>query len=225
MTDFAAEVALAAALPIAPALRIAGSAQPSLQPQSAPEHGKADDPAAAAAAAVARAQNLWNARRRTRIALLALVAGVTFVLDVVAKVVVVAWLDPDSPVEVPGVPVTLRLIRNPGAAFGIGVDLTALFTLITVGVIAVIAATSWRLGSLRWAATLGLLLGGALGNLTDRLARSPGFLHGHVIDFVEIPGWPIFNVADAAIVVAGLLMITLAVRNVPLAGHRPRPRG
>ncbi|MGQ0630186.1 MAG: signal peptidase II [Sporichthyaceae bacterium] len=204
MTDFAAEVALP---PAAPALH----------------RSAADTQTARVAAAEARHQRAWNARRRTRIALLAFVATVTFVVDVVTKVVAVAWLDPQAPVDVPGIPVTLRLIRNPGAAFGVGVDLTALFTLITLLVVAVIAATSWRLGSLRWAATLGLLLGGALGNLTDRLARSPGFLHGHVVDFVEIGGWPIFNVADAAIVVAGLMMITLAVRNVPVAGHR-RPR-
>jgi signal peptidase II len=113
---------------------------------------------------------------------------------------------------------TFRLIRNPGAAFGLGVGVTIVFTAITTVVIAAILRTSRRLGSLPWAITLGLLLGGALGNLTDRIARSPSPLRGHVIDFIELPSWPIFNLADSAICVAGAMMVVLAFRNVPLEG-------
>ncbi|MBA3743591.1 signal peptidase II [Sporichthya sp.] len=160
--------------------------------------------------------------RRHRLTLLVGVGALTYLLDLVTKIAVVALLQEDDPVQVDGTGISLRLIRNPGAAFGLGVDLTALFTAITLLVVAAILTSSRRLGSRRWALTLGLLLGGALGNLTDRLARSPGFLSGHVVDFVEIPGWPIFNVADLSICVAGAMMVALAIRNIPLDGRRPR---
>jgi signal peptidase II len=160
--------------------------------------------------------------RRSRLALLAGVGTLTYLADLLTKIAVVAFLDEDEPVAVNGTSVSLRLIRNPGAAFGLGVNVTALFTAITVLVVAAVLTTSRRLGSRQWALTLGLLLGGALGNLTDRVARSPGFLSGHVVDFVEIPGWPIFNVADLSICVAGGMMVALACRNVPLDGRRCR---
>jgi signal peptidase II len=160
--------------------------------------------------------------RSRRIALLIAVALLTYLADVLTKIAVVALLDEDDPVQVNGTSVSLRLIRNPGAAFGLGVDMTVLFTAITALVVAVVLTCSRRLGSRRWALTLGLLLGGAAGNLTDRLARSPGFLSGHVIDFVEVPGWPIFNIADLSICLAGVMMVALAIRNIPLDGRRCR---
>lgn len=160
--------------------------------------------------------------RRNRLALLAGVGMLTYLADVVSKVAVVALLEEDAPVQVDGTGVSLRLIRNPGAAFGLGVNVTALFTAITLVVVAAVLASSRRLGSRPWALALGLLLGGALGNLTDRLARSPGILSGHVIDFVELPGWPIFNLADLSICLAGAMMVALAVRNIPLDGRRCR---
>lgn len=160
--------------------------------------------------------------RRTHLTLLAGVASVIYLADLLTKIVVVAFLEEGDPVPIGGTSVSLRLIRNPGAAFGLGVNLTALFTAVTVLVVAAVLASSRRLGSRPWALTLGLLLGGAVGNLTDRLARSPGALSGHVVDFVEIPGWPIFNVADLSICVAGGMMIVLAIRNVPLDGRRCR---
>lgn len=160
--------------------------------------------------------------RRTRLTLFAGVAALIYLADLLTKIVVVAFLEEGDPVPIGGTSVSLRLIRNPGAAFGLGVNLTALFTAVTVLVVGAVLASSRRLGSRPWALTLGLLLGGALGNLTDRLARSPGALSGHVVDFVEIPGWPIFNVADLSICVAGGMMIVLAIRNVPLDGRRCR---
>lgn len=156
--------------------------------------------------------------RRGRLLILVAIAALTYVADLGTKIAVVAMLEEDLPVQVSGTGISLRLIRNPGAAFGLGVNVTVLFTAITVLVIVAILRSSRRLGSLPWSLTLGLLLGGALGNLTDRIARSPGPLSGHVIDFVEIPGWPIFNVADLSICVAGAMMVTLACRNVPLDG-------
>jgi signal peptidase II len=91
-----------------------------------------------------------------------------------------------------------------------------------VAVVLAVLHSSRRLGSRQWALTLGLLLGGAAGNLTDRLARSPGFLSGHVVDFVALPGWPVFNVADLSICTAGAGMVALACRNVPLDGRQCR---
>lgn len=160
--------------------------------------------------------------RRGHLTLLAGIGSVIYLADLVTKIAVVAFLEEDDPVPIGGTSISLRLIRNPGAAFGVGVNLTAVFTAITVLVVAAVLTSSRRLGSRPWALTLGLLLGGALGNLTDRLARSPGFLSGHVVDFVEIPGWPIFNVADLSICVAGGMMVVLAIRNVPLDGRRCR---
>lgn len=161
-----------------------------------------------------------RARPLPRIAALLAIAVITYMADLATKLMVVGTLAEDTPVKLGNSGVEFRLIRNPGAAFGVGVGATALFTLVTALVIAVILLVSHRLNSLSWALTLGLLLGGSMGNLTDRLARSPGPFRGHVVDFVHVQGWPIFNLADAAIVSAGLLIVLLALRNVPLSGRR-----
>jgi signal peptidase II len=87
-----------------------------------------------------------------------------------------------------------------------------------VGVIIFILRTSRQLRSLPWAVTLGLLLGGATGNLTDRLLRSPGLFRGDVVDWIQLPHWPVFNVADSAIVCGGLLAVFLAARGIRLDG-------
>jgi signal peptidase II len=118
--------------------------------------------------------------------------------------------------------VVLHEQRNPGAAFSIAGGATVLFTLVAAGVVVVIVRTARRLRSTAWAVTLGLLLGGALGNLADRLFRDPGPLRGHVVDFVDLQWhgrsvWPVFNVADMAIVAGALLALLLSWRNVPLA--------
>ncbi len=96
----------------------------------------------------------------------------------------------------------LHLTRNPGAAFSMATGATWLLTAVALVVVVVIIRISRNLGSRGWAAALGLLLGGALGNLGDRLFRAPSFFHGHVIDFLEFPNWPIFNLADSSIVTA-----------------------
>ena len=120
---------------------------------------------------------------------------------------------------------TLRELRNSGAAFSIGTSVTVVFTLIALGVIVAILRTARRLRSIPWAVTLGLLLGGAAGNLGDRLFRSPGFLRGHVVDWIELPHWPVFNVADSCIVCGGVLAVLLAARGISLDGRRHRPPG
>ena len=149
------------------------------------------------------------------------VAVAVLVTDIVTKAVVVATLSDRAPVRLLGGLLKLRVTRNPGAAFSIGPSLTVVFAVIAVGVVIFILRTSRRIQSLAWAVTLGLLLGGATGNLTDRLLRAPGPFRGYVVDWIQIPHWPVFNVADSSIVCGGLLAVFLAVRGVSIdAGSR-----
>jgi lipoprotein signal peptidase len=154
-----------------------------------------------------------STRRRGRVAVLAIAAFV-LAADIITKVVVVATLSDRAPIRLLGGFLTLRVTRNPGAAFSIGPSLTVVFAVIAVGVIVFILRTSRRIHSLAWAATLGLLLGGATGNLTDRLLRYPGPFRGYVVDWIQIPHWPVFNIADSCIVCGGVLAVFLAVRGV-----------
>ena len=142
------------------------------------------------------------------------------VADLVSKTIVVATLSDRAPLRLLGGLLTLRELRNSGAAFSIGTSVTVVFTLIALGVIVAILRTARRLRSIPWAITLGLLLGGATGNLGDRLFRSPGFLRGNVVDWIELPHWPVFNVADASIVCGGVLAVLLAARGISLDGRR-----
>ena len=136
--------------------------------------------------------------------------------DIISKVIVVATLSHRLPVRLLGGLLTLREGRNPGAAFSIGgPSETILFTAIAVGVAIFIVRTARRIYSLPWAVALGLLLGGAMGNLTDRIFRSPGPFRGWVVDWIQLPHWPVFNLADSAITCGGVLMVLLA-----LFGHR-----
>jgi lipoprotein signal peptidase len=149
------------------------------------------------------------------------VAVTVLVADITSKVIVVATLSGRSPVRLLGGLLTLRVDRNPGAAFSIGTSMTIVFTAIAVGVIVFILRTSRRIRSTAWAVTLGLLLGGATGNLTDRLLRSPGPLRGYVVDWIQLPHWPVFNVADSAIVCGGILAVLLAARGLSIDGTGP----
>jgi signal peptidase II len=148
-----------------------------------------------------------------------------FVADLVSKTIVVATLSARAPLRLLGGLLTLRELRNSGAAFSIGTSVTVVFTLIALGVIVAILRTARRLRSIPWAITLGLLLGGAAGNLGDRLFRSPGFLRGDVVDWIELPHWPVFNVADASIVCGGVLAVLLAARGISLDGRRHHAAG
>lgn len=137
-----------------------------------------------------------------------------------SKYLVVAHLEGRPPVEILGQLLKLNAIRNPGAAFSLGEGFTIIFSLIAAGVAVVIVRFSRTLGSVAWAVALGGLLGGALGNLIDRFFRSPGFLKGHVVDFLQLPHWPVFNVADMAIVGAAGLMAILVIRGISPSGAR-----
>ncbi len=109
----------------------------------------------------------------------------------------------------------LTLVRNPGAAFSMATGFTIIFTSISVAVAIFITRYAARITHRWWAVVAGLVLGGVLGNLSDRIFRSPGFLYGHVIDWIELPRWPVFNVADSAIVIAAGIAILLTSRNIP----------
>jgi signal peptidase II len=156
--------------------------------------------------------------RPRRIGVLVAVAAVALALDIISKVLVVALLSDRQPIDLLGGLVTLRVLRNSGAAFNIGNSMTLVFTVIATGVVVAILRYARRLRSLPWAVTLGLLLGGALGNLADRMVRSPGPLRGHVVDWIELPHWPVFNLADSAIVCGGALAVLLASRGLQVDG-------
>ncbi|MBN3928375.1 signal peptidase II [Streptomyces verrucosisporus] len=153
-------------------------------------------------------------RGRRRTVELAIVAAVAYALDLVTKILVVEKLEGHDPIEVIGTWLRFQAVRNPGAAFGIGEALTVVFTVIAAAVIVVIARIARKLYSTPWAIALGLLLGGALGNLTDRVFRSPGVFQGHVVDFIAPAHFAVFNLADSAIVCGGVLIVLLSFRGL-----------
>ncbi|HEX8487851.1 MAG TPA: signal peptidase II [Propionibacteriaceae bacterium] len=158
--------------------------------------------------------------------LFALVALTGLAVDVLTKILVVDRLDPAAPIRLLGGALTLRLIRNPGAAFSLGESFTFVFALLSVAVLVfVVVRLAPTLGHVGWAVALGLLCAGVAGNLTDRLFRAPGFLRGHVVDFLQLPRWPIFNVADMCITSAAVLIMVLSVvKNVAITGeHYQKP--
>lgn len=160
------------------------------------------------------------AGRSRRLALLLGTALLVLVVDVATKVLVVARLEGQVPVELLGGQLLLRVSRNTGAAFSFAQGATLLFTAIAVIVIVVILRVSRRLGSTGWALALGLLLGGAAGNLVDRVLRSPGPGRGAVVDFIDFQVWPSFNLADSAIVCGGLLAVLWSFRGIEIDGTR-----
>jgi signal peptidase II len=153
--------------------------------------------------------------------LLGVAAVAVYALDLTTKIIAVHELAHRTrPVTVVHSVFDLELVRNPGAAFGLGVGMTIVFSAVSIAVIVAILRYASRLGSAWWALVFGLVLGGALGNLTDRIFRDPGFGRGHVVDFLHIHHWPVFNVADSAFTVAGAIVVLLAINNVPLEGRR-----
>jgi lipoprotein signal peptidase len=149
------------------------------------------------------------------------VAAFVLAADVISKAIVVARMPDHAPIRLLGGLLTITLTRNGGAAFSIGTSMTIVFTAIAVGVIVYILRTARNLRSVGWAITLGLLLGGATGNLLDRIFRAPGPFQGHVVDWIQLPDWPVFNLADSSIVCAGVLVVLLALRGIRLDGTRP----
>lgn len=152
--------------------------------------------------------------RRRRVILLFCVAVLAYLLDLGSKMLVVAKLEHQEPIEIFGDWLKLDAIRNAGAAFGFGEAFTIIFTVIAATVIVVIARLARKLYSLPWAIALGLLLGGALGNLTDRVFRAPGVFEGAVVDFIAPAHFAVFNLADSAIVCGGILIVLLSFKGL-----------
>ena len=169
--------------------------------------GEAPEPATAAARS-----------RATRLALAIGVVGLA--LDQVTKVLAVRELTGREPVEVVGSVLQLVLVRNPGAAFSAGASITPVISVVAIVATAVVLWQVRRVRHTGWAVALGLLLAGVAGNLVDRLVRPPGPLRGHVVDFFALPNWPVFNVADICINVAGVLLVLLLFRGVAPDGTR-----
>ncbi|HEY0871152.1 MAG TPA: signal peptidase II [Acidothermaceae bacterium] len=156
--------------------------------------------------------------RRRHLGVLFAVAVFVVAADVISKIIVVAKLSGRPPVRLLDGLLTLDYTRNAGAAFSIGTGATYLFGIVAIAVIAVILRTARRLFSRPWAVVLGLLLGGATGNLIDRLVRSPGVLRGHVVDWIQLPHFAVFNLADSAITIGGVLAVLLALMGRQLDG-------
>lgn len=143
-------------------------------------------------------------------------------LDQGVKALVVANLPYGQVVPVLGDALQLLYVRNPGAAFSFAVNMTWVFSIVSTAVVVAIVVYARRIRSMWWAIVLGMLLGGALGNLLDRLFREPGFGRGHVVDFISTP-WmmpAIYNIADSFICVSMVVFVLLVVLGVNLDGTR-----
>ena len=167
--------------------------------------------------------------RRSRARLLLALAAAVLALDLATKLLVVARIELGENIRTLGGAVYLTHARNTGAAFSFAEGATVVFTLIAVAVVVVIVRSARRLFSTGWAVALGLVLGGAIGNLVDRVFREPGFLRGGVVDFISVFGpdgvhYPIFNLADSAIVCGGVLGAVLAFRGIEFDGGRAKDK-
>lgn len=162
------------------------------------------------------------AARRRRLATWTLaLAGFVLVVDQLTKWWALAALTQGERIALVGDLLGLTLVFNDGAALSImSGGYTWILTIIVVVVVVVILRAVRRIGSVGWALALGLLLGGALGNLGDRLFRDPGFARGHVVDMIAYADFFVGNVADIAIVVAAGLIVVLSFRGIHLDGTR-----
>lgn len=162
--------------------------------------------------------------RTTTWRMLGLVLGtavVAWVADFLAKEWVLASMTEGEQRQVLGEVLQWHFVRNPGAAFSFAEGSTWIFTILAAAVVVFIVTQVRRIRSSLWAVAFGGLLGGTLGNLTDRLAREPGFFVGHVIDFIQVWGFPaIFNIADIFIVGSMIGVVLLVLANIGLDGAR-----
>ncbi len=169
--------------------------------------------------------------RRLSVTVLWTMAVVIVVVDQLSKQWALSALSDGQHTTLLGRALGLVLVRNPGAAFSFATGQTWIFALIASLVVVIIVRVSRNLGSRSWSVALGLVLGGAVGNLIDRLLREPGFLRGHVIDFIDYGGYFVGNVADIAIVLAAAGIIVLSLGGWEIDGTRagsrstPEPKG
>lgn len=149
--------------------------------------------------------------RRWRLVMVVIaVAG--YGLDQWTKAKAVAHLDPDDPPSWLGGFFTLRLLRNPGAAFSMGSTATVLISLFAIAMLIVVCAWGVPKARHRWSLiACGMLIAGICGNLTDRIFREPGPLRGHVVDFISLPHFAVFNVADIFITCTAILVVLVSI--------------
>jgi signal peptidase II len=159
--------------------------------------------------------------RSWRLTLLFVGVGlVVLALDQLTKVLALHHLTPGEPVNVVGSLLKFNLIRNPGAAFSLGSNFTPVISAVQIIVAVGVVWLSRKLGSIGWAIAFGLLFGGAVGNITDRVFRAPSPFHGHVVDFLQTPHWAIFNIADMAVTSAAILLVIQTLRGIKLDGTK-----
>ena len=169
---------------------------------------------------------MFQGAQRSVLAVLASTAVGIVLIDQVTKAWAVAYLQPriesgEGPIYLIDPFLRLTYVENTGAAWGMGAGYTWIFTIVAVVVGVVIVRFARTITSRAWALALGGLLGGLLGNLIDRLTRPPGPGLGSVVDFIGLPNFPVFNVADMAITCSAVAMIILAWRGIPLSESEP----
>jgi signal peptidase II len=145
---------------------------------------------------------------------LLITALIVVLLDLATKIWAVARLENQPEIKVIGEFLKFSFVRNPGAAFSFGTGITWAFTLVAIAVSIAILMVSKSVTNRLWAIALGGLLGGAVGNLIDRVFRSPEVFQGHVVDFISLPNYPMFNISDSAVVLSALTMVVLSFRGV-----------
>ncbi|RNL64991.1 signal peptidase II [Nocardioides marmoriginsengisoli] len=158
-------------------------------------------------------------RSRSRLGWVLGIAVAAWAVDLGTKTLAVHRLSDGEQVNVIGSLLKFQLTFNSGAAFSTGTGLTQWISTFAIIAFVVVLVVARRVGTLGWAWAIGLLLAGIAGNLTDRLFRDPSPLRGHVVDFLALPNWPIFNVADICINIAAGLIILFSFRGIPLSGQ------
>jgi signal peptidase II len=197
--------------------------QVSTEPESHPE--TAEQPAEAGP----EPRAAEPAPPRRRVGLVALVAVIAFAADLVTKIIVVSTLEGQQPVRLLGGLVYFQLVRNPGAAFSMATGMTWVLAIVAICVVGAIIWLAGKLRSVGWAIGLGLVLAGAVGNLSDRIFRAPGPLQGHVVDFISVfapngEKFAVFNVADSCICIGGALIVLLSLLGKDYDGKSTRKR-
>lgn len=150
---------------------------------------------------------------------MAVTALIIFALDYVTKTLAIEYLS-SQPKQIIGSFLQLKLVFNSGAAFSIASSGTIFLSSFAMIVAASIFYYARKVTSTSWAIALGLALGGIFGNLSDRIFRQPGALQGEVVDWIQLPNWPVFNIADMAVVSAAVLVALLSWRNVPFSTNK-----
>ena len=172
-------------------------------------------------------QPVRHSGRSRALAMLGVAAVLAVIVDQVVKELSTKNLVEGEPVRILGGLIHLSLLRNSGAAFSLGSGYTWVFPLVTLAVIIWIGVMTRKLRSLPWALALGLVLGGALGNLGDRLFRAPGVFHGHVVDMISLfapygDKFAVFNIADSCLSVGVVLAVLLELTGRQRDGSRIR---